>query len=237
MRRLVLGVVLSLLSCASAAAQNATVPPLERLIHIDYSLRLPVHDCTVPSAVASLARRFHFPAGVEYLPVDCQLFWRHTASNGESVNLRGLTIGEALRKLSALDPRYRWVETNGLIVMRPLEAWSDPKNILNYMSGSFSLEDVTLRGALDAVVSAVTDRPRDSSILGDGGTEQSARKFSVNAGAASAGGALDAIVLAHGNAFWEVKLGTVRQNEMGPVIWLWSHDGFGMGGPAVRFSK
>ena len=237
MRRLVLGVVLNLLSCDSAAAQNATVPPLERLIDTGYFLRLPVHACTVPSAVAGLARRFHFLAGVEYLPVDCQLLWRHSAPNGESVNLRGLTIGEALRKLSEIDPRYRWIEHDGMIVMRPLEAWADPKNILNYASGSFSLEDVTLGGALDAVVSAVTDRPRDLSTFRDGSTEQGARKFSVNAGATSAGGGLDAIVLAHRNAFWEVKLGTVRQNEMGPVIWLWSHDGFGLGRSAVRFSK
>src|SRR5687768_275057 len=125
MRRLVLGVVLTLLSCAVAIAQDAAIPPLERLIDSDYSLRLPVHDCTVPSAVAGLARRFQFGAGVEYLPVDCQLLWRYTAPNGESVNLRGLTIGDALRKLSALDPRYRWVEMDGVIVMRPLEAWSD----------------------------------------------------------------------------------------------------------------
>jgi len=240
MRRLFLGVVFTLLSCAVVAAQVAAAPPLERLIDIDYSIRLPVHECTVPMAVAGLARRYQLKAGIEYLLVDCQRVMhsvRDIPGDGGRVNLRLLTIGEALRKLSELDPRYRWIEHEGMIVLRPLAAWTDPKNVLNYTAGSFSLADVTLAGALDAVRSSITGRPRDTSMFRDGSTEQGARKFSVNAGATSAGSALDAIVLAHGDAFWEVKLGTVRPNEMGPVIWLWSYDGFGMGMSAVAFPK
>lgn len=234
MRRLVLGVVLALLSCDAAAAQNATVPPLERLIDSDYSLRLPVHECTVPSAVAGLARRLHLRAGVEYLPVDCQQLWQHAPRNGESVNLRGLTIEVALRKLSALDPRYRWVEMDGVIVMRPLEAWSDPKNILNYTAGSFELNDVNFGGALDAVVSALTGEQQSTAASLAEGTEQGARRFSVRAGAASAVAALDAIVRQHGNAWWEVRLGVVPQNQLVPMIWVHTHDGSGIGKNAVR---
>lgn len=224
MRRLVMGVVLILLSCVVTAAQDATVPPLERLIDIDYSLRLPVHECTVPGAVAGLARRFHFPAGVEYLPVDCQVHWRQTARNGESVNLRGLTIGEALRKLSALDPRYRLIIDDGVMVIRPVTAWADSKNILNRTADSFALEDATLGGALDAVVSAITGEARTMGALLGQRTEQGARVFSVKTGSTSAGGALAAIVRAHGDSWWEV-----REGAIGRIVSFYTFDGGGIG--------
>ena len=233
MRRLVLGVAFTLLSCA-AAAQDAAVPPLERLIDTDYSLRLPVHECTVPGAVAGLARRFHFRAGVEYLPVDCQPYHQNAARSKESVNLRGLTIRAALEKLSALDPRYRWVETDGLIVMRPLEAWADPKNMLNYTTGSFELEEVNFGGALDAVVSALTGKQHSTAASLAERTEQGARRFSVRAGATSVAAALDAIVRQHGDAWWEVRLSAVPPNGLGPVIWIWTHDGSGIGSAVIR---
>jgi hypothetical protein len=234
MRRLLLGAVFILLSCAAAAAQDAAVPPLERLIDTDYSVRLPVHPCTVPGTLAGLARRFHFRAGVEYLPVDCQPYRRHWARNGESTNLRGLTIGAALQKLSALDPRYRWVETDGVIVMRPVEAWADPKNLLNYTAGSFELKDVNFGGALDAVVSALTGEQHSTAASLAERTEQGARRFNVRARATSVVAALDAIVRQHGDAWWEVRLGVFQQKRLVPMIWIYTHDGSGMGKSAVR---
>jgi hypothetical protein len=234
MRRLVPGVVFMLLSCAVLAAQDVAVSPLERLIDTDYSLGLPVHECTVPGVVAGLARRFHFPAGIEYLPVDCQLYWRNAPRSNESVNLRGLTIRDALRKLSALDSRYRWVDTDGLIVMRPLEAWADPKNMLNYTTGSFELDEVNFGGALDAVVSALTGTQHSTAASLAERTEQGARRFSVRAGATSVVAALDAIVRQHGNAWWEVRLSAVPPNGLGPVIWIRTHDGSGIGSAVIR---
>src|SRR5688572_6012972 len=136
MRRLVLGVTFTLLSCA-AAAQNAAVPPLERLIDIDYEIRLPPNDCAVPAMVAALARRYQFPAGVEYLPLDCSRIWRTAPRTGELLNLRGMTIRAALERLSALDPRYRWIESDGVLVIRPVHAWADRTNMLNYTTASF----------------------------------------------------------------------------------------------------
>lgn len=229
MRRLNLGVVVTLLSCAAAAAQDATVPPLERLIDIDYEIRVPVNDCAVPSMVAGLARRYHFLAGAEYLPVDCQSIWRETPRTGELLNLRGLTIRAALEKLATLDPRYRWIERDGMVVIRPLKAWGDRTNMLNYTTTSFALDEVNLGGALDAVLSAITGIGRTSGQLLSNRTEQAARSFSVKAGATSVGEALDAIVRAHGQSWWEVKIGTVRQNELRPMIWLRTFDDSGIG--------
>jgi hypothetical protein len=233
MRRLILGAVFMLLSCA-ASAQDAPVPPLERLIDSDYSLRLPVHECTVPGTVAGLARRFHFRAGVEYLPVDCQPYHQNAARSKESVNLRGLTIREALGKLSALDPRYRWIESDGVLVIRPVTAWADRTNMLNFVTPSFVLDDVNLGGALDVVVSAITGTARSGGALLSNQTEQASRTFSVNAAATSAGEALDAIVRAHGQAWWEVRHGHVPQNEMGPRITFYTFDESGIGAAIPR---
>ena len=78
------------------------------------------------------------------------------------VSLAGLTVAEALEELTALDPRYRWIDSDGVIVVRPLEAWADPKNVLNFDSASFTLEDANLDVALSAVASALQDHPREA---------------------------------------------------------------------------
>lgn len=226
MRRLVMGVVVTLLSCA-AAAQDAAVPPLERLIDIDYEIRVPVNDCAVPAMVAALARRYHFPAGVEYLAVDCSRIWRKAPRTGERLNLRGMTIRTALEKLSAIDPRYRWIESDGVLVMRPVDAWADRTNMLNYTTASFVLDEVNLGGALDVVVSAITGRARTSGQLLSDRTEQASRTFSVKPTAISVGEALDAIVRAHGQAWWEVRLGQARQEEMGITFFTFDESGIG----------
>ena len=72
MRWLVIGGAFTLLGFASpAVAQDAVISPLERLVDTSYQILLPAHECTVPSAVLGLARRYHFIVGVEYLLVDC----------------------------------------------------------------------------------------------------------------------------------------------------------------------
>ena len=229
MRRLLPGVVFTLLSCDAAHAQNATVPPLQRMIDGHFEVRTLVHECTVPDAVAGLARRFQIQVGVEYLPVDCGRVRRDAPREGEAINLLGLSVAEALEKLSAMDRRYRWIEHDGLIVMRPVSAWGDPNNILNFTTTSFTLEDVNLGGALDAVMSAVIGRPKKGGELLANRTEQGARFFSVKTGSTSVGGALDAIVRAHGDLWWQVLGSDDRR-----MIFLYTFDGSGLGAPAVR---
>lgn len=228
MRRLFLGAVFMLLSCA-ASAQDATVPPLERFIDIDYRIRVPVNDCAVPAAVEGLARRYHLLAGAEYLPVDCSRIWREASRTGELLNLRGMTIRAALEKLSALDPRYRWIESDGVLVIRPVDAWADRTNMLNYTTSSFVLDEVNLGGALDVVVSAITGTARTGGHLLSNRTEQASRTFSVKPAAISVGEALDAIVRAHGQAWWEVRLG-----QVGPVITFYTFDQSGIGASILR---
>jgi hypothetical protein len=231
MRWLVFGALLTLPGFANAAmAQDRSTPPLERLVDTTYEVRLPAHECTVPSAVLGLARRYRFIAGAEYLMVDCQKRWNEAPRDGDTINLQGLSIGDALQKLAAIDPRYRWVERDGLVVVRPLEAWADPKNTLNFTAESFVLDDVNVGGALDAVVAALTGESRRSPTLDQSAqrTEQGARRFSVKTGATSVGEALNAIVRAHGDAWWQFG-GPPGQPDLPPFVWIYTFDGTGLG--------
>lgn len=229
MRWLMLGAGLTMLGFANpAAAQDTAIPPLERLVDSSYEIRLPAHECTVPSAVLGLARRYRFIAGVEYLFVDCQPRWTQ-ARRDDSINLQGLSIGDALKTLTAIDPRYRWMERDGLVVVRPLEAWADPKNLLNFTTESFLLDDVNVGSALDAVVAAITGQSRPPLVLHQSAerTEQGARRFSVKTGSVSVGEALDAIVRAHGDAWWQ--FGACPTRDLTPCVWIHTFDGTGLG--------
>ena len=128
-----------------------------------------------------------------------------------------------------MDGRYRWIEHDGLIVLRPVSAWGDRRNLLNFTTTSFALENVNFGGALDAVVSAVIGKPRSGGELLATRTEQGSRLFSVTTGPTSLGGALDAIVRSHGDLWWQV-----RDNGDNRTIFFYTFDESGLGVPVCR---
>jgi hypothetical protein len=227
-RFLVGGVLLTLGLAAPAAAQDG-VPPLERIINVQMRVPAVPGDCTVASAMFFLARQFELVAGIEYPRAKCA--WSaDRASRGEPIDLYGLTIEQAFARLVALDPRYRILEHDGVFVLRSVQAWGDPQNMLNFKSGSFAVEDATLGIALDTLVSAITGEAPPSEDRFGSRTEQSARRFSIKTGVTSAGSALDAIVRAHGAAIWIVREGTI-----GRVISVFTFDGDGFGRSRPEF--
>jgi hypothetical protein len=228
MRVFFIGAVMAGLGLAAPLdAQNTSASPLERLIDSDFRVRSTITDCTVASAVVGLARRYQFVAGIEYPRTECARLGGERWSDGDSLNLRGVTVGDALKRLSALDPRYRWIESDGVIVVRPIAAWSDPKNVLNYQADSFVLKDATLGDALNAIVAAMTGTGREHPFSES--TEQGARRFNVSA-RATAGEALDAIVRAHGASYWVIREGqTDRDGRAFRNIFLHTFDGMGIG--------
>ncbi|MGH9218687.1 MAG: hypothetical protein ACRD1W_05270 [Vicinamibacterales bacterium] len=229
MRVLFIGAVMAMLGhSAPLYAQNTGVSPLARFIDTDFRFRSTTTDCTVASAVLGLARRYHFLAGIEYLRAECATPGER-GSDSDLLNLRGMTVGDALKKLTALDPRYRWIESDGVIIVRPLAAWSNPKNVLNYQTESFVLKDATLGNALNAIVSAITGTPREHPFSET--TEQGARRFNVTMRTTSAGEALDAIVRAHGASYWVMREG--QPGREGPIIWLHTFDGMGIGSGVI----
>jgi hypothetical protein len=187
----------------STVEEEIVDDPLQRIVDNDFEVRLPLHACSVPATVGQIVKRHQVPAGIEYLPESCPPTTPRGAST-PSVSLAGMTVAAALDKLMALDPRFRWVESNGLAVVRPVSAWGDAKNVLNFTSASFAVADVNLDVAMSAIVSGLQEKPRDAT--GEGvRTNQGSKPFSVKTGPTSVGGALDAIVRAHGDGWWELQ--------------------------------
>ena len=229
MRVFFIGAVMAVLGLAAPLyAQDAGVSPLERLIDSDFRVRSTITDCMVASTVFGLARRYQFLVGIEYPRSECaRLGSEQGRTDGELLNFRGMTVGDALNKLSALDPRYRWIESDGVVIVRPVAAWSDPKNVLNYQTESFVLKDATLGDALNAIVAAITGSGREHPFSES--TEQGARRFNVST-RATAGEALDAIVRAHGASYWVIREGqTDREGRVFRSIFLHTFDGMGIG--------
>jgi hypothetical protein len=183
--------------------EEIAVDTLQRIVDNDFELLLPLNTCSVPAMVGKIVKRHEVPAGIEYLPERCPPTTPRGAST-KSVALGGMTVAAALDKMTALDPRFRWVESSGLALVRPVSAWGDDKNVLNFTSTAFEVKSVNLDEAMSAVVSALQPRPREA--LGDGvRTNQGSKPFSVKTGPTSVGGALDAIIRAHGEGWWEVQ--------------------------------
>jgi hypothetical protein len=179
--------------------------PFERIVDTDFELSLPVHACSVPTMVGLIAKRHRVPAGIEFPTEACPASQARGATRPASVvSLGGLTVREALNKLVEADRRFRWVESNGLALVRPVAAWGDEKNVLNFTSTAFEVKDANLDQAMSAVVSALQSRPRDA--VGDGvRSNQGSKLLSVKTGPTSVGEALDAIIRAHGEGWWEVQ--------------------------------
>ena len=240
-RALTVGVVISLAAFAATVhARQDAIPPRQRLVPAPFEMRLPLTICDVPAAAAALARRTQLVAGIEYLPGDCQEIWRTQKRGTEVQVLAGLTVEAALDKLIELDARYRWTESDGVILVRPLQAWADAQNWLNQPIGSFAIDDQDLSGAMQEVVCHIPERPFPERACHHGGmvmqTELGARRFSVKLSATSRIDSLNAIVAAHGAMWWEARDRT-RPTTEGEhrMLWFNTPDGAGIGMPTKHY--
>jgi hypothetical protein len=213
-----------------AAAQEAPVPPLDRSIDLPIEVRLPVHHCSVPGALVAMSRLTKLTAGVEFLPSDCRPEWAREERPASSVQLQGLTVKQALDRLVELDPRYRWGEADGVIVLRPLAAWGDAADVLNTPLATFDVNQQHMGGALGVLVSQVLGRRRIGMATANLRTEEGNRAFSVHVTDTTVLGALNAIVRAHGAMWWEVQDHSyVVNGQPDRMVWLYTHDGSGLG--------
>ena len=209
---------------AAPAAQE--IPPLERVIGRNIVLRPADDHCLVPSLVSSIAREALVPAGVEYLPGTCDYRRPPNEDPGSWVPLVGMTVGEALERLVAFDPRYRWIESEGVILVRPIDAWGDEEHPLHEAIGEFEVAEEPLGVALHrlrARLIGTAERawefpPR---------TPEAARPLTLRLTAASAILALDAIVRAHGALVWSVEYCKPERRREHTWIRLWTTDGSG----------
>ena len=138
-----------------------------------------------------------------------------------------MTVAEALDTLVKLDPRYRWVESNGVILVRPVRAAVDPKHFLHQTVSSFAFENKSLSGALHAVYLALGHDGSDQRAAQN--TPDGAREFSVNVSSTSIVEALTEIVLVHGAMRCEIGSCFPTPSLEHAIISLYTYDGAGLG--------
>ena len=156
----------------------------------------------VPDGVANgtFAWRVAQTAGVPLIFEASPLQYRDPAVIAERVDLSEHTVREALDTLVAQDPRYRWEERDGVIVIRPGGLWSNPDDALNQPipglhGDALSAQDV-LAGVMRAMVGTHGSLSLPAAI--------DSKRFSLNV---PEGTVLDVLVAAarvHGGLIWSV---------------------------------
>jgi hypothetical protein len=184
----------------------------------------------VPGVATRIARAIGEPAGVEFTPGSCVI--SRSGPPSEFVSLAGLTARDALDRAVELDPRYRWIEMDGVIVVRPVAAWDDPQHFLHRTGSSFTVDDQPIGGATNILADALGWVHPDFAAPPSGGrTPDALRHFSLALGATSIIGALNAIVRTHGALSWSVAYcRPERREEYASVVFTT----FDLGGAGAR---
>lgn len=160
--------------------------------------------------VVMIARSAQVPIGFEEVageptPFDGDL---SKVPIGQRTSLVGLTVGQALDHLVAVDPRYSWREEDGLLQIRPAAAWADADHYLRRPAGPIEL---ARRPAIDFVKRLYERSGLDVISAGGGviGDPPSSgydldRPVSLTLESASILETLNAVVKAHGKLGWLV---------------------------------
>jgi hypothetical protein len=110
--------------------------------------------------------------------------------------------------------RYSWREQDGLILIRPVEAWADPARFLHQRLGGFRLRDSTVSDVAKALYARfnVAIEYGEGGVLGDPpGPDAGLEKrmdFDVPSGTMI--DALNSVVRAHGGLGWMVHYASAR---------------------------
>jgi hypothetical protein len=223
-----MGAVIVLLCWVPGTGQNNSVPPLQRIVDVSFPVGPRINVCSVPTAVWALGKLLRIPTGSEYLPGECDI--GAPSHSVERIDLQGKTVEQALDVLIALDGRYRWIESKGVIVVRPLTAWADPKHILNHISAGFVLDEQHLGGALDEIlvglIGASAGRLTGAHSMR---TAEGERRISLTLGAVSLADTLNAIVREHGASRWQANFSHEPPSLETMTLWLNTFDGDGIG--------
>ena len=129
-------------------AKGGSTAVLDRIVgRGPNQLRLVVHGPS-ESGVFDLANATRVPMGIEFL---------NPASHFQvpDIPATGRTLREVLDAMIAVDPRYEWREMDGVIVIRPVGAWNDPRDMLFRIVEPIHLIDVTPDDAIRRIAREV----------------------------------------------------------------------------------
>jgi hypothetical protein len=199
----ILLVAATLIGVLPAAGQTAA----ERVIVQDVKLGLPPSTpCAVTNTAFQVARVVGEPIGIEGWPEPCPVPPpRSIEDTTEWLTLTGLNAAEALDRLMQVDSRYEWREMDGVIVVRPRIAWTDPDHFLHRTVNSFTVRNQHLGGTLEAVIDTLGPFPWPAREPFLSTTRLADRVISVNLGPTSIIDTLNAVVRTHGAMSWSVR--------------------------------
>jgi hypothetical protein len=178
---------LILFEASLASAQ----PPLKRMVDAD-DLGTPIVITKInPQTIGILSKAARVPMGLEALP---------PTEMPSSIRATARPLRDVLDELVLMDNRYEWREDDGVIVVRPADAWRDDSSLLNRPAGKVTLRGVTATDVLRALPRMFGDNTAYSLGLAD------TRRFSVDlAEGRPLLSVLDAIVRAHGVITWAIE--------------------------------
>ena len=189
------------LLAAFLAIQGVGTAQEEHTITGNVTLTLPVGTCTIPRLARRIAEDLKVPAGIEVLPGQCVGPRRVR----EAVMLTGMTLAEAMDRAISEDPRYWWTLTDGVLVIRPLQAWGEREHFLHRTLTSFEIENRNLDGITQLVRQVLADRPVSDQPDRVINTEEGDRRLSLELSGTSIYDTLNAIVRAHGALTWQLS--------------------------------
>jgi hypothetical protein len=194
-----------------------------------------ISPCQLPNTVVRMAQVLKIPAGAEAIPEHCPDPQHPAPPMTDRRSLRGMTVRAALDELVRIDPRYRWVETDGVIVMRPTEAWTSRDHFIHRSLPSFAFTDQNVSGALAALRRAVGPGGASGEKLWSS-SWLAGRRFSVELRTTSIYEALNATVRAHGELTWILSYCQPEVSLENSSLQLVASDGSGVGWRGV-FSR
>ena len=180
------------LSSAAAHAQDSV---LDRRIKADAPGAAVVW---LPDSITNgmLAWRISASAGVPVIFEASALDYRDPAIAAQRFDLEGFSVRKALDFLVAQDPRYRWEERDGVVIIRPIDLLADPGDAFNQRIAGVRGDRVRLEDVLAAVgrtgVSAVLPVANDT------------QAFALDAPSGTVLDLLAAAARAHGGVMWSL---------------------------------
>ncbi len=226
----------ALLTPVALLAMVSAAPPLlltERIVEDDIRAGLPLGPCAVPAIAGRIIRSMRIAAGIEPVPEPCGDQRRVPIDPKNELVLTGLTLRDALDRITRLDPRYAWTETGGVIVLRPSLAWNDRNHFLHRTIHGFTLNDERLGDAFDAIRTGLGPLRSTFGAQLKPKTPEADHQFSVALRATSAIGALNAVVHEHGASWWSVRYCESQPRYEYATIELHTFDGGGLGARAA----
>lgn len=222
--RIIVGALTFVIVAGSAFAQEPKTPPLERVWMRDITLKLPVTACTVPDLVKFAAKDLEVPAGVEYLPGQCD-YKSPRPAPADEIALLGRTFDDILDLLVKADPRFYWTESDGVVVLRPLAAWRDPDHFLHRAVDRLELKEQNVGAAMDVLFPG----PYGASGLGEQILATDPTLLTITVTARSLVESLEAVVREHRRARWEVGYCGPEVKPQLATVWIYTYDDRGLG--------